>query len=109
MTMSPLALIPLVAGLLLSGCAMTASPPPREPAPPPPRVDGGDDACGAGRVQDRVGQTYSEALGQSLQQASGADALRVMRPGHAYTLEYRADRLNVRVDEAGVITAIGCG
>ncbi|WP_240455535.1 I78 family peptidase inhibitor [Halomonas faecis] len=102
-------LVTLGAGLLVSACTMIASPPPPDPAPNPPRSDETDDRCGAGRVQDRVGRTYSESLGQTLLQESGAGALRVMRPGYAYTLEYRADRLNVRVDEAGVITAIGCG
>jgi hypothetical protein len=40
---------------------------------------------------------------------SGAAAMRVMHPGQAYTLEYRADRLSIRLDEDGVITTIGCG
>ncbi|TFH85847.1 hypothetical protein EQG41_15595 [Billgrantia azerbaijanica] len=93
---------------------MTASPPPREPAPLPPRVEpgrgsSGDDPCGAGRVQDRVGRAYSEALGEALRRESGAGALRVMRPGEAHTLEYRAERLNVHLDEDEVITAIRCG
>lgn len=96
--------------LLLAGCtAMTQSNAPREPAPPPPRVTEGGDACGAGRVQDRVGRHYDESLGDSIRSESGAGVLRVMRPGEAHTLEYRGDRLNVRLDEDGVITDIGCG
>ncbi|SDK09808.1 I78 family peptidase inhibitor [Billgrantia gudaonensis] len=104
-------LVTLGATLMVSACAMTESPPPRDSGPysPPSRGDDAEDRCGAGRVQDRVGLTYSESLGQALLQESGAGTLRVMRPGHAYTLEYRADRLNVRVDEAETITDIGCG
>ncbi|MFY0991756.1 I78 family peptidase inhibitor [Halomonas sp. C05BenzN] len=88
---------------------MTQSNAPREPAPEPPRVSEGGDACGARHVQDRVGRQYDETLGQSIHEESGAGAFRVLRPGEAHTLEYRADRLNVRLDEDGVITAIGCG
>lgn len=96
--------------LLITGCApMNQSNPPREPAPEPPRVSNGEDACGASRVQDRIGRRYDEALGESIREQSGAGALRVMRPGYAYTLEFREDRLNVRVDEGDVITDIGCG
>ncbi|MCG6659721.1 hypothetical protein HOP52_18385 [Halomonas campisalis] len=99
-----------ITGMLLMGCtAMPTTPPPHEPAPPPPAADRQEDTCGAQRVQAHVGEKYSEALGEALEQTSGAQALRVMRPGYAYTLEYRAERLNVRLDEDGVITAIGCG
>ncbi|PMR72136.1 hypothetical protein C1H69_22315 [Billgrantia endophytica] len=88
---------------------MTQTNGPREPAPEPPRVSEEGDTCGASRVQDRVGRQFDEALGESMREQSGAGTIRVMRPGHAYTLEYRADRLNVRVDDNEVITDIGCG
>lgn len=106
--------LPLVASLLLSACTMSDTPPSHEPAPLPPQIEPergepADDTCGAERVEGRLGQTYREALGEILRRESGAGALRVMRPGHAYTLEYRADRLSVRLDEEGVITAIRCG
>lgn len=100
---------PLAIGLVLVGCASMSSPPPRDAAPRPPTVTEGGDRCGAGRVQDRVGRHYDESLGDSIRSESGAGVLRVMRPGEAHTLEYRGDRLNVRLDEDGVITAIGCG
>ncbi|MCH4563869.1 I78 family peptidase inhibitor [Halomonas sp. EGI 63088] len=100
---------PLVIGLVVAGCASMSSPPPRDPAPRPPTVSEGGDGCGAGPVQDRVGRHYGESLGESIRRESGAGAFRVMRPGEAHTLEYRGDRLNVRLDEDGVITDIGCG
>lgn len=98
----------VAAGLLLAGCAGLSSTPPHEPAPPPPRVETSA-ACGAERVQDRVGREYSEALGESIQRESRAASLRVIRPGQAVTLDYRSDRINVRLDEDDVITEIGCG
>ena len=60
-------------------------------------------------MQDRVGRHYDEALGESIQQESGAATLRAIRPGHAYTLDYRNDRINVHLDDDSMITQIGCG
>ncbi|MCE8018362.1 hypothetical protein HOP62_19975 [Halomonas sp. MCCC 1A17488] len=80
-----------------------------DPAPKPPRVSGSEDACGAQRVQDRLGRRYDEALGESIRRESGAATLRVIRPGQAYTLEYRGDRINVHIDDGDTITDIGCG
>jgi hypothetical protein len=93
----------------LAGCAGMAAPPPRDEAPLPPTVTTDADSCGAGRVQDRVGRRFADSLGDSMLAESGAAAMRVMHPGQAYTLEYRADRLSIRLDEDGVITTIGCG
>jgi hypothetical protein len=95
--------------LLLSGCAGLNPEPKRDPAPPPPTVDGEPDACGARHVQDRVGRDYSQALGEAIREESGAAALRVLRPGEAHTLEYRDDRINVRLDDQDAITDIVCG
>jgi len=94
--------------LLLVGCGgMNAAPSP-EPAPPPPRV-AASDACGAGRVQDRVGRAYGAALDAALRAESGAAAMRVIRPGMAVTLDHRPDRLNVHLDETDTIVALDCG
>ncbi|MBF8222937.1 I78 family peptidase inhibitor [Halomonas sp. 328] len=81
----------------------------REPAPPPPRVTEGEDACGARHVQDRVGRHYDESLSNAIHSESGARQVRVMRPGHAYTMDYLHDRLNIRLDERERITDLFCG
>ena len=99
---------PVITGLLLAGCAGLASPPPQESAPPPPRVETRAE-CGAGQVQDRVGRAFSESLSEAIQAESGAATVRVIRPGEAVTLDYRADRLNVRLDDRDIIIEIGCG
>lgn len=80
-----------------------------DPAPKPPQVGESEDACGAERVQDRIGRHYDEALGESIHRDSGAADLRVIRPGHAYTMEYQSDRINVHLDQSGTITEIDCG
>lgn len=94
--------------LLLAGCAGVAAPPSHEPAPPPPRVEA-QAGCGAERVQDHIGREYRAALSETLEAASGADRVRVIRPGDAVTLDYRADRLNVHLDDDDVISELGCG
>jgi hypothetical protein len=88
---------------------MSHSNTPHDPAPKPPQVGEREDACGAGRVQDRIGRRYDETLGESIRRDSGAATLRVIRPGHAYTMEFQDDRINVHIDEGGTITDIGCG
>lgn len=105
-------LILVSAGLILTGCAgqsSTAVSPDRGKAPEPPTMSQSDDLCGAEQVQRYVGRSYTEALSDTLEQESGAGALRVKRPGMAYTLEYRADRLDVSVNEEDVIQTIQCG
>ncbi|MFG6157851.1 I78 family peptidase inhibitor [Halomonas sp. 1390] len=106
--MSPKALAPIAAALLLAGCAGGSNPPAPAPAPPPPSVTAGN-TCDVAALQGRVGQRFSATLGETLQAESGATTLRVLHPGTAATLDYRQDRLNVRLDERDIITAIDCG
>ncbi|SEN31208.1 I78 family peptidase inhibitor [Halomonas caseinilytica] len=103
-------IIATTVALMLTGCAGSASTaPPRTEAPKPPTMSQAEDACGARQVQDHVGEAYTEALGERLEQESGAGDVRAKRPGQAYTMEFRADRLDVNLDDAGVIRAIRCG
>lgn len=98
----------LAIGLLLAGCSGMKAAPSPDPAPPPPRVEASGE-CGAELVQDRVGRTYSEALGEAIRDESGAAAMRVIRPGEAVTLDHRPDRLNVHLDETDTIASLDCG
>ena len=41
--------------------------------------------------------------------ATGADSVRVLKPGMMVTMEYSDSRLNLRVDEHGTILAVTCG
>lgn len=102
----------VAAGLILTGCAgqsSTAASPERDMAPEPPTRSQSEDVCGSKQVQRYVGQPYTEALGDTLEQESGAATVRVKRPGRPYTMEYRADRLDVSVDEKDLIQTIQCG
>ncbi|WP_148252636.1 I78 family peptidase inhibitor [Aidingimonas lacisalsi] len=57
--------------------------------------------------RNKSSAAYTEAISERLEEESGAGAVRMKRPGMAYTLEYRADRASV--DEAEIIQTIQCG
>lgn len=78
------------------------------PAAPAP----GDTAaqCNATAAQSFVGQDASDATVAQAQTAAGATgAVRVIKPGQPVTMDFRADRLNVEVDEHNAIVKISCG
>ena len=83
-----------VALLALAGCA----------AMPP-----ADAKCEAKGLARFVGQPLSPALQKRLQRRAGAQSVRVIRPGEMVTMDYRADRLNIRVDAQERMTRLSCG
>lgn len=95
----------LIAGaaLLSAGCV---PPPHGDPVPPlpPEHVE-----CNAAAVQGLVGRQESSELAAEAQRLSGARAVRVLRPGQMITMEYRADRLNIRIDTRQKVLAMTCG
>lgn len=66
-------------------------------------------ACNADAVQSLVGQTSTDALVEQAQRDSGSASVRVLRPGDAATMDYREDRLNIELDDAGAIVSLRCG
>lgn len=102
--MSPRAITVSVAIILLVACAGSNDDSRPEPGGVVP-----EDACGASRVQDFADRKLDDALRTRIAEQSGAETIRVMRPGRAYTMEYRAERLSVRIDEDGRIAALNCG
>lgn len=56
-----------------------------------------------------VGQPASEASVERARVASGAESVRVIRPGMMVTMEFVESRLNVDVDDDGIITGLRCG
>ncbi|WP_164870881.1 I78 family peptidase inhibitor [Mesobaculum littorinae] len=61
------------------------------------------DACGAAGYQSLVGAPLAAA---SLPADLGA---RIIHPDTMVTMDYREDRLNIRVNDAGRITEVYCG
>lgn len=74
----------------------------------------GDDVAGGGTcnaqpAQSYIGKPASDANVQAAFKASGAKAMRSIKPGQAVTMDYREDRLNVYQDANGDIERISCG
>lgn len=68
-----------------------------------------DNACRAEAAQRFIGQSSDRATVQAAVAASGAKTVRVIEPGMMVTMDYRGDRLNIRVDADGRIVAVTCG
>ena len=65
--------------------------------------------CVEERAQFAVGEAYSEGLAERAREAAGARLVRKIEPGGAYTMDLRADRLNVEVDRLDVVQRVACG
>ena len=70
-----------------------------------------DDAreCRAGPAEVLVGERYHRHVPKRARELSGARTVRVIFPGDMMTMDYRVDRVNIRVDHRRTITAIRCG
>ncbi|AJP71630.1 I78 family peptidase inhibitor [Sphingomonas hengshuiensis] len=95
-----LALLPLAA-LSMGACAYSDPPSAALPVQP-----GTCDAAQAGAL---VGRTYAPAMAAEVQALTGATAIRVLPPGTAATMDFRAERVNVDLDDKGRIVAVRCG
>ena len=65
--------------------------------------------CRSEELGDLIGRPATAELGAEAMRRSGARALRWIRPGDAVTMDYREDRLNVRLDGAGRVEGFACG
>jgi hypothetical protein len=88
--------------LLLAGLAACA---------PTPAVDepAKEAICSVEGLNDAVGKPYSADLVERTRIRSGSKTVRVIRPGMAVTMDYRIDRLNIDLDEKGIVTRLHCG
>ena len=86
----------LLTGLALAACVDT------RPLPGDTRDLVG--RCGAADLQDLVGKPGAVLDGMRFSQD-----LRVLQPGTAVTMDYSADRLNIRLDARDVIVEVSCG
>ncbi|MEZ0469857.1 I78 family peptidase inhibitor [Luteimonas salinilitoris] len=92
----------LCAGTLCSiaGCAT---------APENTDTDTREDQCRADLSQWAVGQVINDAIVNRIQVESRASQVRRLRPGQPMTRDFRRDRVNVEIDNAGRIQAVACG
>ena len=85
---------------LLAGCAAQ---------PPAPVASAPVEGCDAAKAGVSIGQAMTPALAETARTASGAQAVRTIAPGAMVTMDYRPDRLNLTVDDKGVVRAVRCG
>lgn len=64
--------------------------------------------CNPEPAQFAVGRVATPALIESAREAAGARMVRVLRPDMAVTQEYSPDRLNILVDDGGVVREVTC-
>lgn len=69
----------------------------------------GGEPCNADAAQRFIGRTPDEATVTAARAASGATAVRVLTPEMMVTMEFRGDRLNLRVGSDGRIASVTCG
>ena len=87
---------------LLAACATA-------PAPVVVHGETPGHTCVGGAADSYVGKVRSNAVGQAIQSATRAAVLRWAPPNVMLTMDYRADRVTVWLDEANKITKLRCG
>lgn len=86
-------------------------PAPDETAAQPARPDQAGpavDACGASRVAPFVAKEATPAVRAEIAAEVGHDRIRWLDPDAVITMDFRSDRLNVMLDNAGIITGAKC-
>ncbi|MGC1505204.1 MAG: I78 family peptidase inhibitor [Sulfitobacter sp.] len=90
--------VPLMALVLVAGCAVAPNSKPASPAQPA----SGPDTCNASAYQSLVGQDAVVDL-------SLPNPKRTYRLGDPVTSDFNPARLNVKLDDTDTIIAIDCG
>ena len=65
--------------------------------------------CNADAVQGLVGQEGTDAVLEQAKTDSGAKTVRALKPGEPATMDFRPDRLDIALDEQGIIQSLRCG
>lgn len=99
-------LVTLLVATVLAGCS-TGGTSGGSAAPVAPA--GNDGRCEASGADFTVGKPATAELLEQARKASGSQMARILKPHDMITLEYRSERLNLNVDEKGVITRVNCG
>jgi hypothetical protein len=65
--------------------------------------------CREAAASFALGERYSDRLARRARRAAGARVVRKVEPGRVYTMEFRADRLNLDLARSGTVRAVRCG
>lgn len=104
-------LLALPACLLLSACIVPIPIPVPEGTPGAIEVvlDEGD-SCGARDLRQLIGQPGAGVAGVRIVGSDGLPVpVRVIGPNDVVTLDFSPERVNLRTDASGTITAVDCG
>ncbi|MCY7353679.1 MAG: hypothetical protein LH470_01090 [Lysobacter sp.] len=89
--------------LSLSACMTTVPPVTGGPMPPM------EDRCNADLAKSAIGKAATAQVVEQARIDARADVARVLRPGQMVTMEFRAGRLNVDVNDRNAIIGLRCG
>ncbi|WP_296267674.1 I78 family peptidase inhibitor [Pseudomonas sp. UBA6562] len=70
---------------------------------------GSDGRCQASGADFAMGKQATPALLEQARTASGSQIARILKPHDMVTLEYRSERLNLNVNEQGLVNRVNCG
>jgi hypothetical protein len=88
--------------------AMSAACAPVPPADAETPVQG-EGSCDAAKARGLIGRAKSKALGAQALRLTGAHAIRWIPKDGVVTMDYREDRLNMKLDGRNRVEAITCG
>ncbi|AMO24457.1 hypothetical protein GCM10027034_12730 [Ramlibacter solisilvae] len=94
----------LLAAGLFAACAQPSAMPPA-PAPSNPVSS----PCDAQPAQFALGRVLDAGLTEQLRARTGAERVRVVRPGEMVTMEFDGRRLTVELDAGGRVLKLRCG
>ncbi|MBA1187672.1 hypothetical protein G7Z99_01255 [Pseudomonas entomophila] len=98
----------LLVAAVLAGCSTGGTSDDRGASPAPAAADNGG-RCSASGADFAMGKPASADLLEQARKASGAQYARILKPDDRVTLEYRSERLNLNVDQQGVVNRVNCG
>lgn len=91
--------------LFLAACAPAQS---LQPASGGPTI-AGDGTCKVDGLEWAVGKKATQEVMARIWRDSGSGLIRPIAPDQAVTRDYRADRINVHIDDDNVIGGVDCG
>lgn len=93
----------LSAALLLALPMAACAPMPPQGAPPQAAQ------CIADAAGWAIGKGVSDEIVERVRVDTGSQSVRVIRPGQAVTMDYRHDRVNIKLNERDAIVGVSCG
>jgi Peptidase inhibitor I78 family len=109
MMMRPALFAAMAAAVTLTACAGSGQQRYTTGVREPISLRDDDDLCGASLIQTYIGLRANQTVREEVTRRSGAATIRWIAPGDAVTMDFSAARLNVELDEDGVVTTFRCG